>query len=691
MRKSTSLFLLMTDPNFLFYSWKELKKKKIKFSSFLKLDRFNPVGRLWFEKISYQLRENCFDYEKNFFISFNKHGLKKYVSLSSSFQIRIIENAIISIVQPYFSIYFFHNIHDSLYFLKNWSTNILYFLTCRILKSFSLLNKNRLKNIFCRVISDPKIWLEIEKMILANIIDFSENHLYKSLTFDSSLLSSFLFDLYFIEFDFFISQILFLLNSRKTFYLVNSFGLKRKYKFFSFDFLPIKIEKHLLYSSNPGFFKTLTFSKMKEYYCKSSVDFKVIFFDRQVSYIRYLDFFLLGFVSSKFIVSSFKRKIKNFLRTNLHFELSESKFHAASERSIYFLGYNIRSIPVFINTPIFSVKKSFLLRLVIKMKLFSNRFLNKLNFDSFSSFRRIFLNKRFSFSSFEDKKLLTYIFQYESIRSLQIGKLLNFSLNSNVPSKRVSFLLKNNIFYKYQSYSFNLFITRIKLCVTQLSQFSSSFIIRSVTPLDITLKEILFQLNKNYLLYQENIFTSLDKTKMLYTFDLSCKKDLAIHSDNFFFDSLSKRPLKNSSLQFTFLISFDSCFKVLKFYGFIHFFKKRPISNARYLLFEDLYIIQSFGNLSYSILNWFRAVSNFHKVKFIIELVRQSCILTLCRKHNKGKNWSYGIYTPNLLVLRSLFNNKSFFPDRTSLTRMYSKFLISDYYSYYFNESFFFL
>lgn len=103
MPKMTSLFHLMTDPNFLFYSWKELKRKRTKAWSLPNLHQSNPVGRLWFEKISYQLRHNRFDYKKNFFMSFNKYGSKRYSTISSSFQIQIIENAIISIVKPYFS------------------------------------------------------------------------------------------------------------------------------------------------------------------------------------------------------------------------------------------------------------------------------------------------------------------------------------------------------------------------------------------------------------------------------------------------------------------------------------------------------------------------------------------------------------------------------------------------------------
>ena len=110
--------------------------------------------------------------------------------------------------------------------------------------------------------------------------------------------------------------------------------------------------------------------------------------------------------------------------------------------------------------------------------------------------------------------------------------------------------------------------------------------------------------------------------------------------------------------------------------GFMHLKRLRPISNLKYILYEDVDIIRYFGYFSYCFLNWFRCVDNFSKVKFFIEFLRESCFLTLSRKHNKKKTWSYSIYTSNLLLSKNLYNKKSFFPTKQLLLSIKKKFLL---------------
>lgn len=80
-------------------------------------------------------------------------------------------------------------------------------------------------------------------------------------------------------------------------------------------------------------------------------------------------------------------------------------------------------------------------------------------------------------------------------------------------------------------------------------------------------------------------------------------------------------------------------------------------------------------------------IDNFAKVKVLINLLRESCFLTLCRKHNKSKSWAYSVYTPNLILSRSLFSTKSFFPSRKNVIKMKKKFVINSYFP--FDEEFF--
>ena len=102
--------------------------------------------------------------------------------------------------------------------------------------------------------------------------------------------------------------------------------------------------------------------------------------------------------------------------------------------------------------------------------------------------------------------------------------------------------------------------------------------------------------------------------------------------------------------------------------------KNRSVGNSKFLLFHDNFIIKSFGYFAYIFLNWFRCAYNFSKLKNIIDIIRQSCFLTLCRKHNKNKNWAYNIYTSDLILLQTFSSNKSFFPSKMNLFRMKRKF-----------------
>jgi Type II intron maturase len=72
-------------------------------------------------------------------------------------------------------------------------------------------------------------------------------------------------------------------------------------------------------------------------------------------------------------------------------------------------------------------------------------------------------------------------------------------------------------------------------------------------------------------------------------------------------------------------------------------------------------------------LYWYRFCENLVDLKYVIEILRESCFLTLCRKHNKSKSWVYSTYTSDLIILQSLFDTKSFFPTRRFLFKLNDK------------------
>jgi hypothetical protein len=123
----------------------------------------------------------------------------------------------------------------------------------------------------------------------------------------------------------------------------------------------------------------------------------------------------------------------------------------------------------------------------------------------------------------------------------------------------------------------------------------------------------------------------------------------------------------------------------LRSFGFIHKSKNRPVSNSKYLYLGDSDIIKIFGNIAISFLFWFSCVKNTSKIKHVVEFLRQSCFLTLCRKHNKRKKWALDVYTSDLIVTENLFNSYLIFPKRSAILKCKRKFFI--YHSQvYFNE-----
>jgi hypothetical protein len=99
-------------------------------------------------------------------------------------------------------------------------------------------------------------------------------------------------------------------------------------------------------------------------------------------------------------------------------------------------------------------------------------------------------------------------------------------------------------------------------------------------------------------------------------------------------------------------------FKIL---GFIHWNNSRPIGNSKYLNLADMVIIQNFAYLYIIILVWFLRSNNFENLKNFLRILRESCILTLCRKHNKSKVWVNSVYTTKILLIRNLFNSNTYF------------------------------
>lgn len=205
-----------------------------------------------------------------------------------------------------------------------------------------------------------------------------------------------------------------------------------------------------------------------------------------------------------------------------------------------------------------------------------------------------------------------------------------------------------------------LFFLSIKTRILLSNMFTKdiSFFQSSVLPLDLMLSKGLVDLVKLFsLVYVGNNFfeTFYSLLQLGEIKALSKKKHylFAKYFDNSFFTGfISKR------FVLSVLIPIKYFYHRLRHLGFLHFYKFRPIGNIRYLNYSDSLIVKWYGYLAFSFLYWFRGVNNFSYVKVFLELLRNSCLLTLARKHNKTKVWVYSVYTSNLIILK-VFNNLS--------------------------------
>lgn len=490
--------------------------------------------------------------------------------------------------------------------IKAWDPNLRFFLTGSIVLSFNLINRNRLRNIFLKNIAEVALWNEIDKMIECNLVGISANSVYlKSKFLDNNALSCWLLDMYFSELDIFLSNIINSFGSRLNIYYLNELFL---YKSFIFEFTPLKLEKKLLMN------KTLKLNFIIQYHfiiekllgkfmeCEISLN-------RILYSARYLNFFSLGVIGSKNFSLSLRRKIISFVKTNLFFSIKNLKLFRLPEEYISFIGFNIYTYSSntkfnVLNLRINLVKK-YKKKIISRLNFFTLKMANitnsRIRIELFTNLIKANSNiKKFSLYSV-DMKLWTFLFQLEAIRCIQYGKIIFSEDQNNSFCDEFFPIVKVSELKEYRRYYIGLYSKRVKLVLETILESFPYFISKSVLPIDIGLNSFLEEFKKKFVFFYDNFSIDVSDhdlllvNKLLYpTFS---------RNDKAFFNSSFNDSIFRS---IRIIAPIRYIFEKLRLLGFIHPFKKRPISNSQYLSFNDIYIIRSFGYLANSLLVWFR-------------------------------------------------------------------------------------
>lgn len=627
---------------------------------FLLVKFFNECLSLVFTTYSNALSNNIFDtntYYPSYFESYIKKTrfIKQIWKTKKIFHFNYFNNPNSSNI--------FNSIHFVIKFIKSWDINLSFFVNGYVTFTFSSLSFNRLKNIFLKSFREPKLWSEIHKMFKHGILSFSSSKIYWGLDIYSfSLLSRYLLNFYLFELDKYVGYLLSKSNSIFTVFRTNYFG-NSNYSTILLKSLPLKLERNLLSYKNLVSFNSLRFNSFSTYFNASSDYISCPTFKRRIFGVRYINFFLFGFIASKNYANFVMDKIVSFIRSDLLLNLFKTDINFHYRAAFYFLGFNISLKNVKVNIPYansFNFSDKYLGRVKFRIYAFRKKLLNliieRVNSEVFLHFVSCLQQKKLFSFSFRNKKLWSLIFQLECVKSLSYDKVL-FSQDTmeNLNYPFYSSIKMSNILF-YRKYSLNLYVKKLQIVFKGLINSTNTFFRSSTLPIDVILSKHVSALNKKiYFIYENLYFNIVGKDSLENAFGFSDQKRVNI-----------TRKIWHVSVPKSLI------FRKLRGWGFIHPYKNRPISNSRMLFLDDSLIINKFNSLLNKFLTWFRCCDDFLSVKFFIEILRQSCFLTICRKHNKSKVWAYSVFTPTLFSNRSFFeSNRSFFS--TVLTHKFKK------------------
>lgn len=623
----------------------------------------------------------------NYAFSFlNKSYFQKYYYLNSSSKNSLSKEK--NSIGKFFSS--FSSVHSSISLLRSYNCNPDFFLSFVISENFNEINKNILKNFFIKTDLFDFLWIQVEKMLVSGFISFSKEFYYRKQYF-GNLLVEFLFEVFFSLLDEFFCSLSNLYNSRKTLLGVKKGTFYEKKKFF-----PVSV-KLIPSMSLFGTLKTFCLNKLTflSSRLKKNGFSEILVFERKLYYIRYKYHGFLTIVGSKEFAFFLRKHFLNFLKSNLHLSLIFLNFFNSNSKNIFFLGFNVCFSNDGIRDKLDSIKanKKYLSKIMFKIELFKIRttklITSKIYFELFTLINRNLLKTGLSTKNNQFTNFWLYLFQLEAIHSTQINRL--------VLMKEKKYLISNELINAFCSsnysitsrYFFKIYFNKLQFVLFNIISHSSFWLTDSFNSLDLEMNFLFLDFRKKLFLFYNNFYSCLDKkeffnkilknTKLIKLssfYNLSFSNfDIMFIKNSMFYKHYQFRTDKKNFLDI--FLSFDFCLTKLRDLGFIHPTKYRPVSNSKYLLLEDKLIVEIFGYFAYMFLYWFKCVKNISDVKYIIELIRQSCFLTLCRKHNKHKTWAFDTYSVDLVVIESLCFHEDIFPKRFNLQKLKRKFLSS--------------
>lgn len=518
--------------------------------------------------------------------------------------------------------------HQALYRIKTtWSNDTMYFLDYDIKKTFSSINRNRLKSTFNRYVKDPRVWEEIEKMLNAGYIhnDMLQTHNTKVIL--NSILSPLLFNVYMHDFDQFMES----LNKKHTIRNKDSKKLMNKYSnqmvktYYALDsqakFIPEKKKEFLEHDQKYRNKKNITLTNSR------------------IQYIRYADDIIIGVVGSREFAIYAQKEINTYIKSNLHLQINRDEIIHRDQSPITFLGHHIQLINLhgkintkrkqleathrYKNRAIQKLKSKEIRIAKLKTDKFRNEMLKHtsimLNELNLTNNKKIdFLKSLSIYQSFGN--ILTKNLNLSSLKKLNevLSLLDNNQKLTNSTLKKLSNIIHENVLNEQ-----GLALININSEIKNLKHFSK------VEKINLIIGEIQHKVKElSDPAITEFIINKSIESKTKHT-EKQIQKITNPAINSLIKANLSKQSVRIISVKANITLLLNK----LRLAGFMHPVKNQASSCRKLVLNSENKIIEYYNSLMLKILNWFSGADNFSRVKGIIEsIIKRSCLLTLKKK-----------------------------------------------------------